>query len=56
MASGDFRALVSWAGGWEEFEIAQWTTEDELEPDPFGLPAKRLIIELKPVADAMKRA
>lgn len=55
MASDDFRALLTWAGGWAGFEIAQWTTEDELGPDPFGLPAQRLIIELKPAVDAVKR-
>ena len=55
MASDDFRALVQAVGGWDGFEIARWTTEDTLEPDAFGLPAKRLVIELQPAADAVKR-
>ncbi|HWC75306.1 MAG TPA: ISL3 family transposase [Gemmatimonadales bacterium] len=55
MASDDFRALVAWAGGWEGFEIAHWATEEELEPDAFGLPAKRLIIELRPHPEAVRR-
>jgi transposase len=55
MASDDFRALVTWAGGWEGFEIAHWATEDEVEPDAFGLPSQRLIIELRPRADAVRR-
>ena len=42
-------------GGWEGFEIARWTTEEALEPDAFGLPAKRLVIEFAPAADAVKR-
>ena len=41
MASDDFRALVQSVGGWDGFEIAAWRTEDTLEPDAFGLPAKR---------------
>lgn len=55
MASDDFRALIAWAGGWEGFEIAGWSTEEELAPDAFGLPSKRLIIELKPAADTVRR-
>ena len=55
MPSDDFRALIAWAGGWEGFEIAQWTTEEELEPDAFGLPAKRLVIELRPKPEAVRR-
>ncbi len=55
MASDDFRGLIEMVGGWEGFEVAGWETEEPLEPDPFGLPAKRLVIELRPVADAVKR-
>jgi transposase len=55
MASDDFRALIAWAGGWDGFDIAGWSTEEELAPDAFGLPSKRLIIELKPAADAVRR-
>jgi transposase len=55
MASDDFRALVQVAGGWDGFEIGDWTTEETLEPDAFGLPAKRLVITLRPAPDAVKR-
>lgn len=55
MASDDFRGLVAWAGGWDGFEIVQWTPEEELAPDPFGLPAQRLIIELTPARDTVRR-
>jgi transposase len=55
MASDDFLAFVQSVGGWDGFEIAKWTTEEALEPDAFGLPAKRLVIELQPAADAVKR-
>jgi hypothetical protein len=55
MASDDFLAFVASVGGWDGFEIARWTTEEAFEPDAFGLPAKRLVIELQPAADAVKR-
>lgn len=55
MASDDFRALIEMVGGWEGFEVAAWHTEEELAPDAFGLPAKRLVIELRPRAEAEKR-
>ena len=55
MASDDFRALVQGVGGWDGFEIVEWTTEETLEPDAFGLPAKRLIITLTSAAEAVKR-
>jgi len=54
-ASDDFRALVALAGGWDGFDIAAWTSDEELAPDPFGLPTTRLVIELKPAPDAVKR-
>lgn len=55
MAIDDFRTLMQVVGGWDGFEIAEWTTEETLEPDAFGLPAKRLVITLTPAADAVKR-
>ena len=55
MAREDFLAVVEALGGWEGFTIARWQTEDEREPDAFGLPAKRLIIELQPDPDAVTR-
>lgn len=53
-SGADFLAMVQALGGWDGFTIAGFTTEDTLEPDAFGLPAKRLIIELK-ATDAVKR-
>lgn len=55
MASDDFRALIEMVGGWEGFAVESWRTEEQLEPDAFGLPAKRLVIELRPVPEAGKR-
>lgn len=55
MASKDLRDLLNAVGGWEGFEVERFTTEDELAPDAFGLPAPRIIIELRPAADAIKR-
>jgi transposase len=55
MASDDFRQLVQAVGGWDGFEIVQWTTEETLQPDALGLPAPRIIIELRPAADAVRR-
>jgi transposase len=55
MASDDFLAVVHALGGWDGYTIDGWRTEEALEPDAFGLPAKRLIIELKTDPDAVKR-
>jgi transposase len=55
MARDDFLAVVEALGGWEGFTIGSWRTENSLEPDAFGLPAKRLIIELQPAPDAVRR-
>ena len=41
--------------GWEGFELVRWRIEDEMALDAFGLPAKRLIIELTPAVDAVTR-
>jgi transposase len=54
-ATPDFQALLQGVGGWEGFTVAAWRTEDELQPDAFGLPAKRLVIALTPATDAVKR-
>jgi transposase len=54
-AMPDFQALLQGVGGWEGFTVVAWRTEDELRPDAFGLPAQRLVIELTPAADAVKR-
>jgi transposase len=55
MARDDFLAVVEAFGGWDGFTIAGWRSEEELQPDAFGLPAKRLILELQPIAAAVKR-
>lgn len=55
MTSDDLRELLRLVGGWEGFEVVQWTTDERLEPDALGLPAPRILIELRPAADAVKR-
>lgn len=54
-ASDALRDLLERIGGWEGFEVGNITTEDEPGPDVHGLPAPRLIIELRPKPDAPKR-
>lgn len=55
MAEEQLQAFLDRLGGWEGFEVAGVVTEDEVAPDALGLPAPRIIIELKPKADAPKR-
>jgi transposase len=55
MASDDLRGLLNAVGGWEGFEVDHFTTDDELAPDVFGLPAPRITIELRPATDGVKR-
>lgn len=55
MADDELRTLLERIGGWDGFEVAGVTTEEELQPDVLGVPAKRLVIELRPKADASKR-
>lgn len=50
-----FRELLEQVGAWEGFEIAEMMIEAEPQPDVFGLPSSRLIIELRPKAGAVKR-
>ncbi len=47
--------LLQTVGGWTGFEVAQVTTEDTLAPDVLGTPAPRLLIELRPAPDHVKR-
>jgi len=42
-------------GAWEGFEVAHVTMEDALEPDALGVPARRLVIELRAKPDVPKR-
>lgn len=55
MAEQDFRTLLDRLGGWDGFEVAAVTTEDDLQRDVLGMPARRLVIELRPKEDAAKR-
>jgi ribosomal protein S27AE len=47
--------LLALVGSWEGFDVAAVTTEEELEPDVHGVPAPRLVIELRANATAEKR-
>jgi len=47
--------LMELVGSWEGFDVVGVTTEDELKPDVNGLPAPRLVIELRPKPDATRR-
>jgi transposase len=51
----ELRELLEAIGGWEGFEVATVTREVELQPDVHGLPAPRLIIELRATAKTPKR-
>src|SRR5438552_9194818 len=42
-------------GEWDGFEVVHVTMEDALEPDALGLPARRLVIELRAKPDVPKR-
>jgi len=47
--------LLALVGSWEGFDVAAVTIEEELEPDVHGVPAPRLVIELRANATAEKR-
>jgi transposase len=55
MREADLRRALEAVGGWEGFEIASVTVEGEPQPDVFGLPTTRAIIELRPQPGAVKR-
>lgn len=55
MAEEALRRFLEGIGGWEGFDVVGVTTEDELAPDAVGLPAKRLIIELRAKPEAPRR-
>jgi transposase len=42
-------------GEWKGFEVAHVTMEDALAPDTLGMPARRLVIELRAKPDVPKR-
>ena len=47
--------LLQQVGGWDGFEVAHVTNDETLAPDVHGMPAPRLVIELRPAADHVKR-
>lgn len=51
----DLRRVLEVGGGWEGFEIAEVTTEAELQPDVLGMPAQRFVIRLSPKAGYVKK-
>jgi transposase len=58
MADGGFAAFLEFLdriGGWEGFEVVGVRTEEAPGPDALGLPAPRLVIELRPRPGAEKR-
>src|SRR5712691_10324245 len=55
MAEDELRTFLDRLGGWEGFEVADVTTENELAPDALGMPAKRLVIELRAKPEVPKR-
>lgn len=48
MAEYRLAKFLEQVGGWSGFEVVNVTLEDELQPDAFGLPATRIVIELAP--------
>ena len=47
--------LLLQVGGWERFEVAGVTTDETPLPDVHGVPAPRLVIELRTAEDHVKR-
>jgi len=42
------RVFLDQIGGWNGFEVAQVSTEETAAPDALGMPAPRIIVELRP--------
>ncbi len=58
MPAPDARGLIGLleqVGGWEGFKVAGVTTDETPAPDVLGVPTPRLVIELRPAADHVKR-
>ncbi len=55
MADRELSGFLDAIGAWDGFEVAQVTMEDEPKPDALGLPAQRLVIELRAKPGAPKR-
>ena len=55
MSERSLADLVKLLGPWEGFEVVAFGTEDDLKPDAVGLPAARLVLELKPIPGFPKR-
>lgn len=47
--------VLQQVGGWDGFEVAGVTTDETPLPDVHGVQAPRLVIELRPVLDHVKR-
>jgi len=55
MADPEVSGFLDAIGAWDGFEVAQVTMEDALEPDALGMPARRLVIELRAKPEVPKR-
>lgn len=55
MADPDVSGFLDAIGGWDGFEVAHVTMEEALEPDALGMPARRLVIELRATPGMPKR-
>lgn len=55
MPEEELRRFLAEVGGWDGFDVVGVTTEDELAPDAVGLPARRVVIELRAKAETPKR-
>jgi transposase len=55
MAIKRVQDLLELVGSWEGFEVGRVTTEDDLQPDVHGVPAPRLVIELRAKPETARR-
>jgi transposase len=55
MPSPELSGFLDAIGEWDGFEVAHVAMEDALEPDALGMPARRLVIELRAKPDVPKR-
>lgn len=55
MAEQPFEDFLTLVGGWEGFDVAALRKEDEPQPDVLGAPSGRIVKELRPRSDAVKR-
>jgi transposase len=55
MPSPELSGFLDTIGEWDGFEVAHVAMEDAPEPDALGMPARRLVIELRAKPDVPKR-